>query len=167
MNIKPEVKVDIASLYSCLQPNDLVSFPTFFPTISQYPLPCFQCYFPCWSFAFHVSDLVVHTREYHIPRAITSCYILILCASQTQLFFYLENILSGISKEPVWIPSPQKKQRVVRVLIYFLASNTNLIGTRGCLISLYSKSTWKKRCGVEKGETTAKDLSNLLSDIFW
>lgn len=79
-----------------------------------------------------------------------------------QLFFFLENTSSGVSKESVWTPS-QEKQRVGKVLIFFLDSNTNMIGTGGCLISLYSQ----KRCGVEQGETTAESLSNLLADILW
>lgn len=80
---KQEVKGDIASLYSCLQPDELVSFPTFLPTTSQCLLPCnlLSMFFLCWHFAFHLSDLTVHTIEYHIPRAVTSRCILIPSAS--------------------------------------------------------------------------------------
>lgn len=161
---KQEVKGDIASLYSGLQPDELVSFPTFFPTTSQYLLPCnllsmffsllALCLSTIWPYCSH--NRISHSKSSHFTLHLNSeCFLM-------QPFFFLENTSSGVSKESVWTPS-QEKQRVGKVLIFFLDSNTNMIGTGGCLISLYSQ----KRCGVEQGETTAKSLSNLLADILW
>lgn len=78
---KQGVKRKIASLYSCLQTNKLVSSLRFFPIVFQYCLPC-KLFFPllllhistpCPSFCYNrISD------SKSVWVAITSYYTLIL-----------------------------------------------------------------------------------------
>lgn len=131
------------TLHHCTPAYSLMSLSHFPPSSLlllniSYPAICFQCFFSLlalclstiWPYCSH--NRISHSKSSHFTLHLNSeCFLM-------QLFFFLENTSSGVSKESVWTPS-QEKQRVGRVLIYFLASNTNMIGTGGCLISLYFK----------------------------